>query len=551
MPVFYRRTHPQAGYNLVEVMIAAAIMGITAQAFFIFSTTMRKANTSYTDRMLAQQKALQMLDEVKKMAQAKTSANKPIAQLDYLDDGASFRYTLTTDFDMTMTTDASGNSIFKTNEYLTANLPLSGNPIASTKQGYNWVRNIAFKKVDSDPTLRKVWIQIYRALPNPGSSAASTPAKTGPLAAEAFGIVRSGASPDIPMQALDIYLIAIENVPGWWMRLASVRPLMSNIVNSMQAVNPGLEIRPHWIQRLSFGRDWEYTPETNRATKADTTNLYKKTYVYPGNVTYDDTPYTPALYYEPDYFKARMNADGAIERATSYALADQFNHPMRYPDEMNAYAQMANDNNNAQYLGDSNPEISLRMLLEGLNNPKDSNSPLLKNSIIVNLHGEMMPILALRNVSDPAKDPTEFPTKPYRAVTHPEQLVFDTSKGETPTLRVYAYEAVSGGGSAPEGDAINVVTLFIPGMTCRNLSDLQGLTGSSTVMYNWNSRFNGCTSCAGVIADSTPAQYSGDPRPYWISSTARDWDADWYQQKGLRIHLYGVSATARAFWNNK
>ena len=43
-------------------------------------------------------------------------------------------------------------------------------------------------------------------------------------------------------------------MPGWWSRTSNLIPLMQSSVVSLQAMNPGLIIRSHWIRTMSFGR---------------------------------------------------------------------------------------------------------------------------------------------------------------------------------------------------------------------------------------------------------------------------------------------------------
>src|SRR6185369_11899898 len=64
-----------------------------------------------------------------------------------------------------------------------------------------------------------------------------------------------------------------------------------------------------------------------------------------------------------------------------------------------------------------------------------------RNALVVNLHGELLPMPALRNYSDAAKDPLAAPE--VRVVTHPEKLrtVRDPAGAATEAarFRVYAY----------------------------------------------------------------------------------------------------------------
>ena len=84
-------------------------------------------------------------------------------------------------------------------------------------------------------------------------------------------------------------------------------------------------------------------------------------------------------------------------------------------------------------------EPTLRLLLEDLNSDPDK----YKNALVVNLHGELLPMPALRNFSDAAKDPVNHPG--WRVVTHPEELRTRKDDGgvtDPLRFRVYAYADV-------------------------------------------------------------------------------------------------------------
>ena len=65
-----------------------------------------------------------------------------------------------------------------------------------------------------------------------------------------------------------------------------------------------------------------------------------------------------------------------------------------------------------------------------------------KNALVINLHGELLPMPALRNYSDAAKDPQKHAE--WRVVTHPEELRTKNNDGGTTDsvkLRMYAYKS--------------------------------------------------------------------------------------------------------------
>jgi len=63
----------------------------------------------------------------------------------------------------------------------------------------------------------------------------------------------------------DVYLIAVENVPGWWLYMDNVVPFVENAMQDLEARHPGLQFRKHWIRELAYGRDMLYRPYVNLA----------------------------------------------------------------------------------------------------------------------------------------------------------------------------------------------------------------------------------------------------------------------------------------------
>jgi hypothetical protein len=361
--------------------------------------------------------------------------------------------------------------------------------------------------------------------------------------AEVFGIVRSLGAVNQPSQVLDVHLVALESVPGWWSRTSNLIPLMKSSLVSLQARNPGLKIREHWIRRMSFGRDLEYTPEVNLAVRADASGAFKKAYIYPGLIQYDDSD---DFYYSVDHFRARINVDGAIDQRDGYPIADQFNHAMRYPDEERLYSILCTiaDNN-----GQPRPEMSLRMLLEKMSR----NDPSLRNAIVINLHGEMVPGVPLRNYSDAAKDPLAYtsrgaglPDRAWRAVSHSERLHYDTTVTgqDTQAVNVYAYDMNPPAdpiSNADEDDIIDEVTLFVPGASLDNLQQVERVQGNSRVPYYRQT----------LAKPAFLSSLGGSLVHDGLAAASSSWVADNFtptgRASGLRIRLKGVTPTARAY----
>ncbi|MHC4473183.1 MAG: hypothetical protein ACYS99_19740, partial [Planctomycetota bacterium] len=137
-------------------------------------------------------------------------------------------------------------------------------------------------------------------------------------------------------------------------------------------------------------------------------------------------------YYVPDGVRARVNVDQEVMNGYDatlnpwpYALADQYNHAMRLPEEEALFAQRVASGVDA--------EPSWRLLLERMASNPDAN----KNAILVNLHGELLPLPPLRNYSDAARAPLTSPG--VRVVTHPERLWYQsqlTIPPPTPAERI-------------------------------------------------------------------------------------------------------------------
>jgi prepilin-type N-terminal cleavage/methylation domain-containing protein len=554
-----RRRAAQGGYTIIEVLIAMAVLVVAVQAFTIFIKTAARDTTQNRLKAEANEHALQMLEELRNVV-SNNSADIRVLDSTTYNDGRTatgvpnYKFTLTTKANITH---PGGNTL---PDFSTGTVPLSGNPVNG--KGYTFIRHVDIVANPLDLNERKIQVRVWAAAPNLGPTApsAALPASSNLPLAEIFGTVHSLAQGSQPTQVMDVYLIELENVPGWWSRTSNLIPLMEASLITLQASNPGLVLRSHSIRRLSYGRDVEYTPEINSATLSNVTGALQKTYVYPGYIPYDDSN---DYYYLPTWFKGRINMDGTLLQGGSdpvdgYPIADQWNHAMRLPDEMRYYAihQQVNANR-----GIAAPEISLRMLLEKLNNPADNS---MTNSIIINLHGEMVPVVPLRNYSDAAKDPAYFwggrgsglANRAWRMVSHPEQISY--SAGSNVALRVYAYDMNAGTYADPitpsvENDVINYATVFVPNANLTNLAELDRMQGNSQVTYAWK-RSGPTTYTAGV--SNWQVIYPNGITTYADASTtytARFW-ADVYNplgssRAGLRIVMQGITPTARAYVN--
>jgi hypothetical protein len=266
-------------------------------------------------------------------------------------------------------------------------------------------------------------------------------------------VINSAGSAYPTTQVFDVYLLAIENIPGWWVFMDSIKPFVESMITDLENRNPGMAFRTHWITKAAFGRNMAYRPFINDVN--DSRNPITEVYHYPGRMPSGSAS---SFYYVPDNIKGRINLDGADVNGwdadlnpAPYALADFYNHAMRYPDEYALWETrvraiedreeeiadaIANGTTVPPELTDMSKEPTWRILLDEMNT--DPNK--YRNAMVVNLHGELLPMPAMRNFSDAAKDPINHPN--WRVVTHPEELrTRNDDAGVTDPLRfrIYAY----------------------------------------------------------------------------------------------------------------
>ena len=586
----FGRLGGQRGQSVVEAVMAVAILGIAPQATALLVQALARQNTANRDRIFATEKALQMLEELRSLVLAN---NATLTTLDTYSDGYCntcspahpyYKWTLTTKFDVTNNT----TTAQAVPDWQSAADPHSGNP--QRPNGYAFVRYVDVISTTKDADVRMIYVRVYAAAKNAGdvtsAYTAMPQAPTGPPLAEVYGEVHSQGTVVTPDQVLDVYFIALENVPGWWSRTSNLIPLMQSSVVSLQAMNPGLIIRSHWIRTMSFGRDLEYTPEINAESKSTTiTSSLLKAYVYPGYVDYNYPSDYDDYYYLPSWFLGRINMGGSMPPGTvssssagwgsdmsspnlGYAMADQFNHAMRYPDEQNLYNILTMTAQN-QSPPQAAPEMSWRMLLEKLN----ANDPSVQNAIILNLHGEMVPVPPLRNYSDAAKDPDYYygtyataglpGPRSFRAVSQPDRIWYPQSL--TQAVNVYAYDASPSEiptsvswtptvGDAASNELMDTITLFVPHANTSNLYEVFRTQGNSlTPYYRFVSGvagsgaagvFNTFYSATGVtiVTDGPTSGTAG--ATFYADNYTPSGRSD---VPGLRIQLFGTTPTARPY----
>jgi type II secretory pathway pseudopilin PulG len=386
--------------TLLEIMIAMSILSIAIVICISFITSTTKSVIINQDQSFAMRKALSMMNELRAYADA-NEASGGASVLDTFDDGVGTSPKLTVE-----STVSSPDHI------------LSGNRWVGSRWHYS--RRITVRKFPSfeASNVRIVTVKIF--LSDEGRADAN-------LMADITSVITTMGDTDPTTQVYDIYLIGIENIPGWWVYLAYLTPFIENALTDMEARNPGMEFRRHWITKAAYGRDQEYKPYFNNAVDSNQDINYA--YFYPGSMPSGSAV---SQYYVPGNVRARVNIDGtttndyhATNNPYPYALADQYNHAMRHPAESALYQ------NRLAAGQETEGNLTYRLLLDDMvANPNNY-----RNAIFINLHGELVPMPSIRNYSDAAKDPAAYPQ--WRVVTHPEKIRYGLA--EDMKLRVYSY----------------------------------------------------------------------------------------------------------------
>jgi prepilin-type N-terminal cleavage/methylation domain-containing protein len=413
----------QAGFTLVEMMIA--IMAFTTVALTLLQhlTISYSSSRTHRERVFAYSKAQAILAEMHAMVDS--GATSAAIDLDAFDDGLFNNPVLSIETQ-------NGNLILPDS-------PLSGNTLGSA--GWEWYRRIKvrpFASIDNR-SVRYVTVKIFHRNGMGDENEV----------ASLSSVVNSVSSGFPTTQVYDVYLLAVENIPGWWVFMENIVPSVEAAITDLESRNPGLSLRTHWITKASYGRNEQYTPYINNDLNSHESVPYA--YYYPGSMPEGSSS---NYYYVPSMIDARMLHDGALMNGYDaivnphpYALADYFNHGMRLPREraLHALRMAAIKERKATIRGaiqsnttpppellDMSEEPTMRLLLEDMN----TNPEKYRHALLINVHGELVPMPAIRNYSDPAKC-VEFPG--MRTVTHPEELRTDID--DDAYLRVYCWSS--------------------------------------------------------------------------------------------------------------
>lgn len=425
MPLAGFRARP--GMNLIEVLVAAVVAGIVMLALGGYITANLTGNQKEKDRTFAAQKALQILEEI---AAEDTDVN-PLGPDKYQKESFSYRLTI---------------------QDVPDHAPLSGNV---PRNGiYKFVRQVESLPVAGDPFGRKVTVKLWYQDPK-----SSTPQPLGKPLAVVSNVLRSNVSTVGPKQVIDVYAISIENIPHALRNGSNLvapsateaRASFSKALNTIKSANPGLDFRVRYISRLSVGRDSRYRPYMNedKPVSGSGRDALDYAYFYPGKLTSTDNRRFYDLSKIKGHLKVDFGALGMIDwpGVSTYALADQWNHAVRYYEEFDDTGS-PKQVPNAVYGGDESP-LSLRQFLEDM--LQDTTNKY-RNAVIANLHGDVFPVIPLRSYSDASKDNSDDDASGAvrrRVATHPYKLNFNTAT-DTVRLLVHGYTSTGGNeGSYP------------------------------------------------------------------------------------------------------
>lgn len=411
---------PRRGSNLIEVLIAASMSGVVLLALGGFIASAYRASGKEQDRTFALQKALQIMEEV--------SAHKADAALDrgvdgFAADGPQFLLTTTRE---AQPEDA-----------------LSGNPRLGGY--YKYVRRISSQPVPGDEYARQVTVEVFYA---DKDRAPKIPAKARPLAVVS-NIVRLNTARVGPRQILDVYALSIENLPHVMRKpdgtqfapsAPDARRYFEAALRQLESKNPWLGFRVHYVSRLSVGRDAHYRPYVNdgQPLTGSSRDALERAYYYPGRLT---DGVDSARYFDPRVMGANValggvtGAGGATAQG-SYPACDQYNHAVRLGEELDAAGRP---------IVPAGGELSLRQFLE---QALAAAPGAMRNAIVVNLHGELFPVVPLRNWSDAAQEPgaADAAARKRRLVTHPYKLAFVP---EADTVRLFVHPYMADGSNTP------------------------------------------------------------------------------------------------------
>lgn len=452
------------GFMIIEILVCILIITIVVITSVAFVTYISRETKNAKDKAIAILKANQIISEIRNYV----DSNKERTNLRYLD---NFN-------------DSTPNPLLTIENIIDPTLAPSEN--IRLGNNYKYARQILVYPIPNSPNsanIRIVEVRMFKWNRNRWEYLTSVTT-----------VVNTLADFSSPKQVYDIFFLSIGTVPGWWVHTPEIRQVVDSVISDLESRNPSLDINPRWISVMCYGgRDPYYRPfigvrnQDSRGDPLDSDFVY----YYPGTSYINNNRalgfryYTDFLMMGNIWYSDESNSN-IRKNVYPFSIADQYNHCCRYPEEIENYNKIVEY---SKQRGLPIPEISYRMLIEKLYSDVS-----FRNAIIINLHGELMPIPPLRNDSDPAKLPlidttvytrlpSSFPTNRYqniRVAVHPENIAYrDTGipNQEDISLRVYAYQLNPDVNILPN-HRIEYITLLIGPMQNSNYTiTVRGIDG--------------------------------------------------------------------------
>jgi len=420
------------GFTLIEVLVAVLIVVVVSMAVIQLQHAIGRSTLSINDKTFATMKAVQIMEELR--TKTSNATQGALVVLNEYDDHGAFNPDLTVE---SVTSPAS---------------PVSGNKRTPTG-GWVYYRSIKVEALPDNLYARRVYVSVFKS---------SGPNDSGPiLLSQTVGLFRDLNPAREYGQYYDLYLLKPENVipgdgPG---RASHSHQMVQAQVADLMNRNPGLNIRLKPITRVSYGRDPLYMPYTTRNLSMRSLNPIPGVYFYPG---YDD-PYNNRGQITAEDIRGRVNIDGTPTNIASYPLADRYNHAVRYPELLRLKSAYGHN--------DENQVPSWHEILEDM----VSNPVKYRNAMFMNLLGNNFFMPALRNYSDPCREPVSYSN--VRLVSHPESLEY--ASGASIKLRVYGF--ATDPALFPTTATIPTATVFIRGNS--SVTKVEKIIGNASVPY--------------------------------------------------------------------
>ena len=251
----------EKGFSLIEVLLAAALMSVVALVAVAHMTQAAGHADWGRDKVFARQKALSIIAEMRTFVAGMSDSTA--SDLEAFDDGVSVSPTLSI-----------APSRTDPDEYIEPDHLLSGNIMDSGQ--WRWYRRVTVTpiRLQERNDIRQCTVRVFRARRNE--------APPGEMMAEVSTIIRTVGESYAASQVFDLYLLAVENVPAWWVTMEATRPYVDAALQELESRSPGLKFRTHWITSLGYGRDEEYAPYTNEERDSQANTPW--TYLYPGRM---------------------------------------------------------------------------------------------------------------------------------------------------------------------------------------------------------------------------------------------------------------------------